>query len=75
MKLAINKHAETQLSNACLPDVLSVADVQRIFGVGRISVYHLIESGQLSAFRMGRTYKIPKASAEKFLKEWHGDFK
>ena len=75
MKLVINEHAETQLSNACLPDVLSVADVQRIFGVGRISVYHLIESGQLSAFRMGRIYKIPKVSVEKFLKEWTGDFK
>lgn len=75
MKLTISKHAETQLSNTRLPDVLSVADIQKIFGIGRISVYHLIELGQLPAFRMGRTYKIPKSSAERFLKEWCGDFK
>ena len=75
MKLTISKYAETQLSPPCLPDILSVADIQKIFGIGRISVYHLIESGQLPAFRMGRTYKIPKSSAEKFLKEWNGDFK
>lgn len=68
MKLTINPYALKQLERCEYADVLTVKDAQTILGIGRISVYHLIESQQVQAFQIGKTYKIPKKEVEKFLK-------
>ena len=75
MKLQINHHASKRLADANLPDVLSVKEVRGILGIGRVGVYQLIEAGELTAFQMGRTYKIPKQAMEHFLGTWEGDRK
>lgn len=67
MKLTVNPDALKNLERTDYPDVLTTKQAQEILGIGRISVYHLIESGQLEAFQIGRTYKIPKKSLRKFL--------
>lgn len=67
MKLTINSNALQNLECNDCPDVLTTKQAQAILGIGRISVYHLIESGQIDAFQIGRTYKIPKKSLRKFL--------
>lgn len=67
MKLVINPQAITQLDDPKYTDVLSVKDVQQILGICRISVYNLIQSGQIEAFQIGRTYMIPKQAVQAFL--------
>lgn len=62
MKLVISPNALETLCQPALPDVLTVHQVQAALGIGRVSIYNLIESGQLQAFRIGRAYKIPKKS-------------
>lgn len=69
MKLVINSNALQNLKHPKYPDILTTKQVQEILGIGRISVYNLIESGQIKAFQIGRTYKIPKISIINFLKE------
>lgn len=67
MKLVINPLASELLVQKKYPDVLSVKEVQEILGVCRISVYALIENSRIQAFRIGRTYMIPKQSIKNFL--------
>ena len=50
MKMTINPNALDDLNNKKYPDILSVQEAREILGIGRVSVYHLIESGQLQAF-------------------------
>ena len=68
MKLTINPTALPRLGQGNYPDILAVKQAQDILGVGRVSVYRLIESGQIEAFRIGRVYKVPKQSLIQFLK-------
>lgn len=69
MKLTIDSDALYKLEHGEYPDVLTVKQAQEILGVGRVSVYDLIESGQIAAFRIGRIYKVPKQSLIQFLKK------
>lgn len=67
MQLKINENAPKQLKIKPYPDILSVHQVQEILGIGRVSVYHLIENDRLPAFRKGRVYYIPKHGLKQFL--------
>lgn len=73
MKLTINPQASNQLKDPRYSDVLSVKDVQQILGICRISVYNLIQSNQIAAFQIGRTYMIPKQSIYAFLHRKEGE--
>jgi excisionase family DNA binding protein len=42
-----------------LPDLLTVAEVATLLRVSRMTVYRLIHTGELSAIRLGRTFRIP----------------
>lgn len=67
MKLEINPYALQELEQGEHPDVLTVQQVQKLLQIGRLSVYHLIECGKIPAFRVGRTYHIPKTTLIQFL--------
>lgn len=43
-----------------LPLVLDVADIRRIMGISRVSVYELVHTPGFPAFRSGRLIKISK---------------
>lgn len=73
MILKITPNAEKHLQNTKCPDVLSIGEVREILGIGRVSVYNLIESHQLYAFRMGRVYQVPKSAVERFLSDREED--
>lgn len=49
------------------PDILSVHHVREILGIGRTAVYRLLEEKQIRCFKIGNTYKIPKASVIEFV--------
>lgn len=49
------------------PDVVSVAQVQEMLGVSRTFVYNLINDGELPAFLIGISYKIPKLCVTQYI--------
>lgn len=52
-------------------DVLTVAELQEILGIGRSLVYSLLQSGKISGFRVGqKKWRIPKASVLSYLAQY-----
>jgi len=52
---------------------LTVAEVAAGMRVSKMTVYRLIESGDMLAVRVGRSYRVKKADAEEYLRgagEW-----
>ncbi len=47
--------------------LLTPVDVMEILGIGKNTVYSLLNSGKLSAFRVGRSWRIPAESLEQFM--------
>ena len=46
-----------------------------ILGIGRNTAYELLKAGDIRAFRIGRNWKIPKTSIDKYvLESMRGDF-
>ncbi|MCC8051421.1 MAG: helix-turn-helix domain-containing protein [Clostridiales bacterium] len=48
-------------------DILSVSDTAKVLCTGKNRIYELLEDGKLNGFRIGRVWKIPKQSLEKFI--------
>lgn len=48
-------------------DILATNEVQEMLRIGRRSVYALIASGELDARRVGRKYRITKASVIRYM--------
>ena len=52
------------MTMAELPDVrfLTVAEVAEIMRVSKMTVYRLVQSGELPAVRFGRSYRVPESA-------------
>ena len=49
-------------------DVLSIGELQQILGIGRNTAYTLLQTGQISAFRVGqKKWRISKASLLRYI--------
>lgn len=48
-------------------EILTVADVMELLYVGKNTIYRLLHEGELKAFRIGKTWKIPKESLAAFV--------
>jgi predicted DNA-binding transcriptional regulator AlpA len=44
--------------NQSYPDVLQVADIQQILGIGRRQAYELVNSGQFHVIRIGKSIRV-----------------
>lgn len=58
-------------------DVLTAYEAMDYLGIGENSIYRLLKSGELGAFRIGRTWKIPRKELDKYIdksvkKNWKG---
>ncbi|APC39651.1 helix-turn-helix domain-containing protein [Clostridium estertheticum] len=53
-------------------DLLNVEELCEILGIGKNTVYDLLNSGELKSFREGRKWKIPKMAVEKYILEKSG---
>ena len=51
------------------PDILSVEETMKLLRVGRLTVYGLIRSGEVNAVKLGKGYKIAKASIIKIFEK------
>lgn len=54
-----------------LPKVefLTVAEVASLMRVSKMSVYRLIHAGDLEAVRFGRSFRVPEAAVQSYLKD------
>lgn len=52
---------------ADLQDILSVEDVCSVLGIGRNSVYKLLQDNEIASKRIRRKYIIPKASLTNYI--------
>jgi excisionase family DNA binding protein len=50
-----------------LPDLLAPADVAKLLGVPESDVMSIIESGELTAKKIGSSYRIKRAAVEEYL--------
>ncbi|MBW3580731.1 MAG: helix-turn-helix domain-containing protein [Actinobacteria bacterium] len=46
---------------------LTVAEVAAILRVSTMTVYRLIKAGDLSAIRVGRSYRLPEDDVDRYL--------
>ena len=52
-----------------MPLTLTVLDICDTLAIGRNKGYELVNSGKLPALKLGATYRIPRDSFIKFIKE------
>lgn len=50
-------------------DVLTTYEVMDYLNIGKNSLYKLLNTGKLKGFRIGKTWKIPRKSLEKYIDE------
>lgn len=50
-----------------LPIVLTPAEVMDILGVGKNTMYRLLNSGELQGIRIGRSWRITNDALEEYL--------
>jgi excisionase family DNA binding protein len=49
--------------------LLTVSEVAQVMRVSNMTVYRLIKSGQLSAIRVGKNYRIRETELDRYLHE------
>lgn len=49
------------------PDIVTVAQLQKMLHISRQLSYELINSGQIRAFKVGNSYRIPKIDVIDFV--------
>ena len=54
-------------SAVALPDLMAPADVAKVLGVPEADVMAIIESGELSAKKIGSSYRIKRAALDEYL--------
>ncbi|HVE62714.1 MAG TPA: helix-turn-helix domain-containing protein [Mycobacteriales bacterium] len=47
---------------------LTVAEVATLMRVSKMTVYRLVQSGELSAVRVGRSYRVPEQAVHDYLR-------
>ena len=48
-------------------DIMGVSEIAEALFIGRNQAYKLLEEGELKAFRLGRTWKVPKKKLEEYV--------
>lgn len=59
-------HADGDLSEMRF---LTVAEVAALMRVSKMTVYRLVHSGDLSAVRVGRSFRVPEKAVYDYLRE------
>lgn len=48
-------------------DILTIEDLCEILAIGKNTAYSLLSSKEIQAFKVGRNWKIPRDSVEKYI--------
>lgn len=49
--------------------ILTVEEICRLLNIGKNAAYKLLTAGELKGFKIGRIWKIPRDSLEKYISE------
>lgn len=49
--------------------ILTVEEICRLLNIGKNAAYKLLTAGELQGFKIGRIWKIPRDSLEKYISE------
>ena len=52
---------------------LTVAEVAAIMRVSKMTVYRLVHAGDLSAVRVGRSFRVPERAVQDYLRDAYTD--
>jgi excisionase family DNA binding protein len=47
---------------------LTVSEVAEVMRVSKMTVYRLVHSGRMPAVRFGRSFRVPEAAVEQYLR-------
>lgn len=50
-------------------DLMTVAEVAAMLRVSKMTIYRMVDGGQLPAMRIGRAFRVPRASVVRFLRD------
>lgn len=53
-------------------DLISLDDLCEMLFIGKNTAYHLLNSGEIKAFRIGRSWKIPRQSVINYVRSKSG---
>lgn len=48
-------------------DLISIDELCTLLSIGRNAAYHLLNTKQIKAFKIGRVWKISKVAVEEFI--------
>jgi excisionase family DNA binding protein len=62
---------EHRMSTAAFGDVrfLTVAEVAGVMRVSKMTVYRLVHNGDLTAVRVGRSFRVPEQAVQDYLRD------
>lgn len=66
MTMAGSPRADGSLSEV---KFLTVAEVAELMRVSKMTVYRLVHSGDLTAVRVGRSFRVPEHAVHTYLRE------
>ena len=55
------------------PKFLTVAEVAAMMRVSKMTVYRLVHAGELSAVRVGRSFRVPERAVQDYLRDAYTD--
>ncbi len=50
-------------------EIITIDEMCELLMIGRTTAYKLLNSNEIKAFRIGKVWKISKASVEEYIKE------
>ncbi len=50
-------------------DILTVENLMDYMNIGRTTAYKLVQSGKIKTIRIGRIYRISKASVDEYVRK------
>lgn len=64
---SLDKATSRQMLRRC-PDVMDINEMCHILGISTKTGYRLLKNGDITALKIGRTYRIPKVHLLAYLK-------
>ena len=49
------------------PDLVDIAQLQKMLGIGRHMAYSLVNNGSIGGLKIGRSFKIPKVNVINYI--------
>jgi excisionase family DNA binding protein len=54
-------------NSSMLTDLLTVAEIAASMRVSKMTVYRLMQSGEIESIRFGRSYRVSKTAVQRYL--------